>query len=496
MKRNVINSSLKVIIYIFSLIVTLLYLDFIIGFIGIRNLNSGHTADFLPSLLLNVLLMLLFGLQHTLMSRKFYKHWLHRNFPNANQRSIYLLATSIVLVLLMQAWKPIPLVIFDLRGTLSGAITIVLFAIGCFLIVASTFQLDHLRFFGLRQEPPGGPGTLKKPLLYRLVRHPIYLGWLLIHWATPYFTIGQLVLAIGMTIYIRIALFFEVRDLLEEFGEDYKVYMQETPSINPFLKLIISARRYKLIRTGINLALILMFLGLLTNQFLWIRRELQMMESDNPGVWKEAVENLSGSSSTDEVSESILFVGSSSFRFWDTMQEDLRPFRVTNFGFGGSKINDIIHYREQLIYKYQPSTVVLFAGTNDLAGKPNDKDALTVFRRMRFLIGDFRQELPGAHLYILPITPTPGRWDVWPEIQKANEMIKAFADEEPLVHYVDCTNDFLNASGKPDMHYFMWDGIHMNKAGYSIWIKQLKESFHKHSLTALHGEYIEPFGKY
>ena len=488
MKSNVLNSSLKVIIYIFSLLVTLLYLDFIIGFMGIWNLNSGHTADFVPSLLVNVLLILLFAMQHTLMSRKFYKHWLQRNFPKVNPRSIYLLATSVVLLLFMQAWKPIPLVIFDIRGTLSGAISVVLFAIGCFLIVASTFQLDHLRFFGLRQEPQGSSGTLKKPLLYRLMRHPIYLGWLLIHWATPYFTVGHLVLAIGMTIYIRVALIFEVRDLIEEFGEDYKAYMKETPSINPFLKLIIPARRYNLIRSGINAALILMFLGLLTNQFLWIRRELQMMESDNPGVWKETVEKLTNGSDTDEVSESILFVGSSSFRFWDSMQEDLRPFRVTNFGFGGSKINDVIHYRKELIYQYQPSTVVLFAGTNDLAGKQNDKDALTVFRRMRFLIGDFRQELPGAHLYILPITPTPGRWDVWPEIQRANEMIKAFADEEPLVHYVDCTNDFLNGKGKPDMRYFKWDGIHMNKAGYSIWTKQLKESFQKHSLTALNGE--------
>lgn len=472
-----------------SLAVTLLYLDFIIGFLGVWEINGDVRSAPGQSMLVNSLLILLFALQHTFMARKRCKTWIRSIVPRDTERTLYLALTSLVLLVLMSAWQPIPLVLFDLRGTPGGTLLLVLFSLGCFLIVASTFQLDHLQFFGLKKDPETAGKTLKRPLLYRLMRHPIYLGWLLIHWATPFLTVGHVLLALGMTVYIRIALIFEIRDLIDEFGEDYTAYMKDTPSINPLFKAIITQPNYKGIVRSVNAAVFLLLVGLLVNQVLWIRKELHMMETEDPGIWEETIEQLTAREDRENVSETVLFVGSSSFRFWDGIQDDLHPFRVTNFGFGGAKIRDVYHYRNDLIYAYQPAALVLFVGTNDLSGASNDKDAETVFHQTRELLEDIRKELPETQLYFLSITPTPGRWEVWPEIRKANDLIQTYARQTARVHFVDCTMDFLNEQGTPDMKYFRWDGIHFNKSGYALWGRRLKQAFQKHSLTALHGSF-------
>jgi len=220
---------------------TLLYL---IGFSGNllvpRSVDSGADAPWGEALVADLLLLALFGVQHSVMARRGFKQWWTRVVPAAVERSTYVLATCAVLALMFRFWVPIHApVIWRVEQGAGVALLWGLFALGWVLALASTFQIDHFELFGLQQvfarlTQRAAPETrFKTPLLYRYVRHPLYSGLLLAFWSVPVMTAGRLLFALGSTAYILIGIAFEERDLVRQFGERYRTYRDEVGMLIP-----------------------------------------------------------------------------------------------------------------------------------------------------------------------------------------------------------------------------------------------------------------------
>jgi methanethiol S-methyltransferase len=192
------------------------------------------------ALLADIGLILLFGLQHSVMARPGFKRAWTRVVPKEMERSLYVLIASIVLALLMWQWRPMPmLVLWRADAAWSVALAWSVMGFGVAVLLWATFLIDHFELLGLRQ----GWSTLRgselrepafvTPYLYKIVRHPQYLGWLLIFWGTPTMTAGHLLFATGMSGYILLAMRFEERDLAQHIGEPYRRYRQQVPALLP-----------------------------------------------------------------------------------------------------------------------------------------------------------------------------------------------------------------------------------------------------------------------
>lgn len=219
---------------------TLLYA---VGFVGgldlvPKSINSGTPGSLPESLLIDLALLGLFAVQHSVMARPQFKNWWTRLVPRSVERSTYVLFASLALLLLYWQWRPLSLPIWTLDGH-AAAIANVTFWFGWGLLLVSTFLISHLELFGLaqvtarllgRQLPPARFHT---PFLYRYVRHPIYLGFLLAFWATPLMTVGHLLFAAATTGYILIAIQLEERDLIRLFGEQYRSYRRQVAMLIP-----------------------------------------------------------------------------------------------------------------------------------------------------------------------------------------------------------------------------------------------------------------------
>ena len=216
---------------------------YMIGFIGNafvpRSIDVGPEAPFGFALLINSGLVLLFGLQHSIMARPAFKRVWTQIIPEAIERSTYVLASSLALIALFYFWRPMPLMLWDFTGTTLGTIGWIGFGAGWVLLLISTFLVNHFDLFGLRQVVNFSQGRTPAPLkfakrgFYKFARHPIYLSWLIITWTTPAMSVGHLVYAIGMTVYMFVAIPFEERDLVEEHGETYRRYQESTPMVIP-----------------------------------------------------------------------------------------------------------------------------------------------------------------------------------------------------------------------------------------------------------------------
>jgi methanethiol S-methyltransferase len=214
-----------------------------IGFLGNvfvpKSIDSGRTAPLVEALLINAALLTLFAVQHSTMARPWFKRMWTRIIPKEAERSTYVLLSSLALILLFALWQPIGGVVWNVEQPVLRAVLYGLFAMGFLLVLISTFLINHFDLFGLRQVYLYLQGKeytqlqFGTPILYRHVRHPLYLGWLLAFWATPTMTIAHLVFAIATTAYIFLAIQFEEKDLLDAYGEDYKRYKQDVPMIVP-----------------------------------------------------------------------------------------------------------------------------------------------------------------------------------------------------------------------------------------------------------------------
>ncbi len=483
--------AFAVLCYLIGFAVIFYYFDFFTGFFVPKDINSGNPQSLGHAVLIDLGLIALFALQHSVMARPGFKQWMNRHLPVSLNRSVYILLTSIGLGLLIWLWQPVPLVIYDFEGTAVGNLLLGLYYLGWAVGLLSSFEIDHFELFGLRQAiNPGHEGVqhLKKPFFYRIVRHPNYLGWILIHWMAPTLTLGHLLLAAGMTAYIYIGLVFEEKELILRFGRHYLDYKLETPRLNPLLYPFKKHRKAMFLIKGTAAFAAVGLIVQSVSFFSWIGDEMAMMKSDDPEIWQEEILRLKAQN-LPKASDStaVLFVGSSSFRFWDRMEEGLHPVKVINNGFGGAKITDVLHFREALIDAFRPDKLVLFIGTNDISGNENDKSPGELARLYGRLLHDVHARLPDCKIYLLPITPTLARWEIWPKAQKANQLLRKLAGDSPRVTYIECERWFLDDSGKPVWKYFKWDGTHLNRSGYQVWSALLKEHLLPNSVQAKNG---------
>ncbi len=209
-----------------------------------KTLDLGEASfGLLPAILINLALIALFGFQHSWMARPGFKEMWTKIVPRPIERSTYVLIASIMLIVLFYFWQPIKIGIWDVSGELIGSVFLTLSLLGWGLLLVSTFVINHFDLFGLRQvylyaknNSASGKIEFRTPNLYKLVRHPLYLGFLMAFWFAPIMTVGHLVFNIGMTTYIFIGIYHEEKDLIRAFGEKYKAYRMQVPKIIPFTK--------------------------------------------------------------------------------------------------------------------------------------------------------------------------------------------------------------------------------------------------------------------
>ena len=169
----------------------------------------------------------------------------------------------------------------------------------------------------------------------------------------------------------------------------------------------------------------------------------------------------------------IVFTGSSSIRYWDTLANDMKPLDAINRGFGGSTVADVNHYASRIIIPYRPRAVVLYAGDNDLSW-PWSKTPEQVFADFRQFVGIIRAQLPDTWIYYVSIKPSILRSGNRQKLKKTNELIAAYISTQPRLQFIDVDQAMLNARGKPRWEFFRWDGLHMNAKGYAVWTSIIK----------------------
>jgi len=217
-----------------------------IGFVG--NLFVPKTIDSQPqvslatAILINASLLLLFAVQHSVMARPAFKRWWTTIVPEHLERSTYVVLASLCLMLMMWQWQPIGGTVWSVQNAAAKNILLVLYVIGWAIVFGSTFLINHFDLFGLRQVWMYASGKrytqlpFRTPMFYRVVRHPLYLGFLVAFWSTPVMTVAHLLFALLTTGYIFTAIQLEERDLVESFGEKYSSYRKWVPMIVPFTK--------------------------------------------------------------------------------------------------------------------------------------------------------------------------------------------------------------------------------------------------------------------
>ncbi len=165
----------------------------------------------------------------------------------------------------------------------------------------------------------------------------------------------------------------------------------------------------------------------------------------------------------------VLFVGSSSIRLWRT-HESFPDWPVLNRGFGGSQISDVIHFADRVVLAYKPKVIVFYSGNNDIASGKSAARVLEDYRRFVKLV---HARQPGVRVIILAINPSRSRWKFWPEVKKANGLVREFCQSDPRLVFADFSALFLSADGTPDSGLFLKDELHLNAKGYAVWTRAL-----------------------
>lgn len=224
----------------FIFFATFLYL---IGFVGDllvpKSLDGALQVSWGQAILTNLLLILLFGMQHSVMARPKFKQWWTQFVPKSIERSTFVLFTSICLCTLFYFWQPMGGIVWSVENGFGQGVLYALFALGWAIVLVSTFLINHFDLFGLRQVwlyfrgKPYEHLKFNVPLFYRVVRHPLYFGFILAFWAAPVMSLTRLFFASALTLYILYAIQLEENDLVAHFGEKYRAYRQRVPMLIP-----------------------------------------------------------------------------------------------------------------------------------------------------------------------------------------------------------------------------------------------------------------------
>jgi methanethiol S-methyltransferase len=230
-----------IIAYLVFAVVIVYSLGFVTGLVVPKTIDSGSAGPLMESIVVNIVLMTIFALQHSIMARPQFKKWWTKIVPKSVERSTYVLLASLALALVFWQWRPIPGVVWEVKEPTIAAFLLYLGVFGWVLVFLSTFMVNHFELFGLHQvvnnltgkQMP--PMKFKTPMLYNVVRHPIYLGFIIFVWATPVMTAGHLLFAAVVTAYIFVGIALEEHDLIAVFGDEYRRYRQRVAMIVPFI---------------------------------------------------------------------------------------------------------------------------------------------------------------------------------------------------------------------------------------------------------------------
>jgi methanethiol S-methyltransferase len=238
---------MKVVFVVYAVIAYLIFLGsflYAVAFVGNielvpKTIDSGPPSALVPALLINLLLLGAFAIQHSVMARPAFKRWWTRIVPQPMERSTYVLLSSLLLCLLFAVWRPFPAPIWTVESTAGVVLLTGLFWLGWLTVLCSTFMINHFELFGLKQaiarhQQSTTPPSLTTRYLYRFVRHPIMLGFIIAFWSTPSMSQGHLLFAIMTTAYIFIGIALEEHDMQAVFGGVYRAYRERVPMILPW----------------------------------------------------------------------------------------------------------------------------------------------------------------------------------------------------------------------------------------------------------------------
>jgi len=221
---------------------TLLYAICFIGNIVVpKTIDSGRQEGLLSAAAINAVLLVLFAAQHSIMARKGFKRMWTQIVPKHLERPTYVLAASLMLILLLWQWRSIPDVVWELQEP-AATVLATTFWLGWVLLFSSTFLINHFELFGIQQAWGYFRGKqyarpkFRTPALYRIVRHPLYLGFVIAFWSAPRMSLGHLIFSIACTGYILLGIYFEERDLIAEHGDAYRSYREQVPMLLPLPK--------------------------------------------------------------------------------------------------------------------------------------------------------------------------------------------------------------------------------------------------------------------
>lgn len=189
--------------------------------------------------------------------------------------------------------------------------------------------------------------------------------------------------------------------------------------------------------------------------------------------WQQEVDALKALPVSHDPAK-LLFAGSSSIRLWDSIEKDMFPYPAINRGYGGAKLKDFTFYANELTAPHKAAAIVLFVA-NDITGDANDLTPEKVLDYFKLTVKEIRKSHPSAPIAWVEVTPTPARWSVWPEISRANDLIRSYCESREDLFFIPTRAHFIAANGKPDPCLFLSDMLHLNRKGYKLWSEAIKQ---------------------